>query len=128
VKERRARALDRHTEELLFRHADVLTEGQSRDGVWFGSTMIAFDLDAVEADLRAPLDAAARAELAALVSGSVRVRIRVMRMACAEVARRNPDTKLGTAQMETRVKLEGRKLHLDVDLEVPFGVSSARSR
>jgi hypothetical protein len=51
-----------------------------------------------------------------------------MRIAIDEVARRHPTEKLGTAHVETRVEVSGDKLHLDVDLEVPFGVSSAKGR
>ncbi len=125
VRERHHSALDRRTEELLFRHSEVMTEGSVRDGVWYGSTMITFDLDRVAGELRGPLDAAARAALVAAFAGSVRVRIRAMRIARAEVARRCPDQKLGTASVETRVELRNGKLLLDVDLEVPFSVSSA---
>jgi hypothetical protein len=127
-RERRHRALDRQTEELLFRCAEVITEGSAREGVWYGSTMITFDLERIAAELREPLDAERRAELATLVAGSVRVRIRAMRIARAEAARRCPEEKLGTASVETRVELRNGDLLLDVDLEVPFRVSSAKRR
>lgn len=121
-------ALSREAEEALFRVAEVLSEGSTREseGAWFGSTMITFDLDRLAGDWRRPLDAAERVRLRDLVEGSVRVRIRAMRLACEEVARRLPDRRLGTAQIETRVHLRGGMLHLDVDLEVPLGVSSER--
>jgi hypothetical protein len=122
------RALTREAEEKLFRVAEVLSEGGSREGSWFGSTMITFDLDRLAAEIRGPLDAEARAQLLAAVEGSVRMRIRVMRLALAEVSRRFPGRRLGTAQVETRIRLHEGKLHVDVDLEVPFGVSSGRRR
>lgn len=120
--------LTREAEERLFRNVEVLSEGAVRDGAWFGSTMITVDLDRLEGELRDPLDAEARERLLAAIAGSVRVRIRAMRLARAEVARRFPDRKLGTAQMETRIRLHEGKLHVDVDLEVPIGVTSARRR
>ncbi|MFW5921439.1 MAG: hypothetical protein ACOCUS_06325, partial [Polyangiales bacterium] len=83
-----------------------------------------FDLVALGERWRGPLDEAARARLLRAVQGSVRVRLRAMRLACAEVARRLPDRPLGTAQVETRARIVGDKLHVDVDLEVPIGVSS----
>jgi hypothetical protein len=51
--------------------------------------------------------------------------LRAMRLARAEAARRVPERVLGTAYVETRVWLTDRHLHIDVDLEVPLGVSSA---
>ncbi len=130
VRQRRHESLSREAEEALFRVAEVLSEGSVRDGdgAWFGSTMITFDLDRLAELWRSPLDATERERLRDAVEGSVRVRIRAMRLACEEVARRLPDRCLGTAQVETRVHVRGGKLHLDIDLEVPFGVSSGRRR
>lgn len=130
VRQRRVEILSREAEEALFRVAEVLSEGSIREseGAYFGSTMITFDLDGLEEDWRRPLDDTERERLRHLVEGSVRVRIRAMRLACEEVARRMPDRRLGTAQVETRVELRRGKLHLDVDLEVPFGVSSGRKQ
>ncbi len=128
LRERSHVALDRQTEELLFSEVEVLSEGSVRDGVFYGSTMITIDLGRVEAHLRRPLGIEGRARLLSAMDGSVRVRIRAMRIAMAEVARRFPTEKLGTAHVETHVDLTGDELHLDVDLEVPFGVSSAESR
>ena len=128
VRARSTIVLGREAEEALFRDAEVLTEGNVResDGAWYGSTMITFDLDRVADRFRPPLDDAGRRALRDAVEGSVRVKIRAMRLACEEVARRLPDRALGTAQIETRASLRGGKLHLDVDLEVPIGVSSQR--
>jgi hypothetical protein len=125
--------LSREAEEWMFRAPDVLTEGSVRPtregGVsWFGSTMITFDLEAMGKLWRGPFDEDARQRLADLVEGSVRVRLRAMRLACAEVARRLPDRPLGTAQVETRVRIVGHKLYVDLDLEVPIDVSSAPAR
>lgn len=126
-------ALSREAEEVLFRRPEVLSEGSVRESPeggrsWFGSTMITFDLAALEAHWRGPLDDAARTRLLEAVQGSVRVRLRAMRLACAEVARRLPDRPLGTAQVETRARLVGDTLHVDVDLEVPIGVSSRQGQ
>lgn len=124
-------ALTREAEEALFASADVLNEGQLRHGhdgraSYFGSLMVTFDLDATFRRLREPRTGPLTAELLAAVDGSVRVRLRAMRMACAEAARRVPELPLGTAQVETRVRLEGGVILLDVDFEVPFDVSSQR--
>ena len=128
LRERRYVALDRQTEELLFSELEVLSEGSVREGVFYGSTMISIDLTRVEAQLRQPLGIEGRAALLATLDGSVRVRIRAMRIAVEEVTQRHPAETLGTAQVETRIQISGDQLHLDIDLEVPFGVSSADSR
>ena len=121
------RALSREAEELLFRHTERMSEGSVRAGpdgdTYFGSTMFTVDLSAVAASWRGELD---REQLAALIDGSVRVRVRLMRLACAEAAHRVPGRQFGTAQVETSVEVVGDKLHLDVDLEVPLDVSSAK--
>ncbi len=125
-------SLSREAEEALFRVAEVLSEGGLRDGArgeraWYGSTMISFDLDRLASEWRGPLDEVTRQRLLRAVEGSVRVRIRAMRLAHHEVVRRNPDGTLGTASVEIRARLAGAWLHVDVDLEVPLGVSSRRS-
>jgi hypothetical protein len=129
--ERTHRALTREAEEILFEHAEVMTEGSTgreprEGGAFFGSTMITIDLEKLGGRLRG-LDAPGMNEaLRDVVGSSVRVRLRAMRIACAEVARRVPDRDLGTAQVEIRTSLVGSRLHLDVDLEVPFDVPSER--
>lgn len=126
-------ALSREAEEVLFEHADIMNEGSASTGSdglgsYCGSTMLTFDLDAMASRLREPMTDALRGDICAAVEGSVRVRLRAMRLACAEAARRVPESPLGTAQVETRVRLVGGMLHLDVDLEVPFDVSSQREQ
>lgn len=124
--------LSRDAEERLFRCPEVLSEGSVRtldDGAcWFGSTMITVSLADLAPYWRGPLDEGARDRLVQAMAGSVRVRLRAMRLACAEVARRLPDRPLGTAQVDTRVRIVGDQLHLDVDVEVPLGVSSAQGQ
>ena len=121
--------LSRALEEELFRCAEVLSEGGRRSAggqrdSYFGSTMISIDLDRVRPLFRGGLDERTRKLLADAVDGSVRVRLRAMRMARAEAARRVQDRTLGTAYVETRVRLTERQLHIDVDLEVALSVSS----
>ena len=120
-------AISRSLEEELFRSAEVLSEGCCRAGAnggstYFGSTMISVDLDRVRRHWRGRFDTAAARQLSESMQGSVRVHLRAMRIAYREVARRVPLRPLGTAQVETRVRLSDKHLHLDVDLEVPLGV------
>ncbi len=129
----RGRFLSRGAEEALFARIEILSEGATRtarDGArsYFGSTMIALDLVQLAECWRGPLDPEARRALCDLVAGSVRVRARASRMACAEVARRVTERPLGTAIVETKVQLRDDRLLIDVDLEVPIGVSSCARR
>jgi hypothetical protein len=126
-------SLSRELEAELFLHAHVLSEGGIRalprgHDSYFGSTMISVPLAPIAKVVRGDLDEAQRTELLSAASGSVRLRLRAMRLACAEVARRVPDRALGTAQVETRVRITHEQLHIDVDLEVPLGVSFGAKR
>jgi hypothetical protein len=128
-----APTLSRALEEELFRCAEVLSEGScrgkgDRGDTYYGSTMISIELERLRRVTRGGLDADARRALAAAVDGSVRVRLRAMRLARAEAARRIPDRALGTVCVETRVRLTEHQLHIDVDLEAAVGVSSAARR
>jgi hypothetical protein len=102
----------------LYRVAEVLSEGRSEDDVFFGTTLITIDL--ARALDGVPIDA----RLCDAIAGSVRVRLRAMRLAEEDVARRFPDRRIGTARLETRFRVEGTRLFVDVDLEVPLGSSS----
>jgi len=126
-------ALSRELEEALFRHSDVLSEGYCRTSApggetYYGSTMISCDLEKVAEHFRGGLDAEGRDQLALAIDGSVRVRLRAMRLGCAEAARRVQHRALGTALVEVRVRMAELQLHIDVDLEVPLGVSSGSGR
>lgn len=126
---RSSRVLSRALEEELFQIADVLSEGSCRTvpaahDSYFGSTMLSFDLSRLRAHFRGGYSEQARRDLAWAIEGSIRVRLRAMRIACAEASRRVPDRLLGTALCEIRVRLVQEHLHIDVDLEVPLGVSS----
>ena len=123
-------SLSRTLEEELFRNAEVLSEGSRRTttgqhDTYFGSTMISVDLDRLRPLFRGGLDGRARERLARTIEGSVRVHLRAMRLARAEAARRVQDRRIGTVQVETRVRVTEHHLHIDVDLEVLLSVSSA---
>lgn len=136
---RRSRGLvNRHGEALsvaleheLFRHAEIFSEGEAHGGrarVFFGSTMITVDLEGLAKVWRGRFDADARARLVRAVEGSVRVRVRVMRIARADVERRLSGESIGKMIFESRVRADETRLYLDVDVEAPVGVSSVRRR
>ena len=124
-------ALTREAEEILFAHAELLSEGASTIvgpcAHYFGTSMFTVDLRRVLPALRLPDTPQARRELAERVEGSMRVRIRAMRWARAEAARRVTEGRLGSARVETRVHLGEWALQIDVDLEAPIEVLSRRS-
>lgn len=122
-----SRALSREAEELIFRLAEILSEGSIREtadgATYFGSCMLTVELGRLEEGWRGPLDPDGREALRLAVEGSVRVKLRAMRIACAEAAHRVPDRAFGTASVETRVMIRDAQLHIDVDVEVPLSDS-----
>lgn len=124
LRSREGWALGPRAEEELFRVAEVLSEGRLAGRAFFGSTLITIDLEKVAPQFRGIDGESERQRLLDAASGSVRVRLRAMRVACADVARRHPDRPLGTASVETRFRLQGCLLLVDVDLEMPVGISS----
>jgi hypothetical protein len=125
--------LSRALEDALFRCAEVLSEGGLRAQAghadsYFGSTMISVELERLRPWLRGGLDSQERRQLMEAIDGSVRMRVRAMRLARAEALRRVPDRGIGTAYVETSMRLTERQLHIDVDLEAPLSVSSSSGR
>ena len=128
---RTGEALSREAEEALFAAPELLSEGAAARGAggtqtYFGSTMITVDLARLATMWRGPLDEAARAQLLRRVAGSVRVHVRALRLARAEAQQRVPGRALGMATVEVRASLRGGALCIDVDLEAPLALSSAR--
>jgi hypothetical protein len=121
-------ALRARAEEDLFRDAEVLTEGRLGDGGFFGSTLVTIDLERLSPRYSGPMGEAERTRLFDAASGSVRVRLRAMRLACADAVRRHPDRAFGTARVETRMRLDGARLLIDVDLDMPLDTSMRLGR
>ncbi|MFO0681901.1 MAG: hypothetical protein U0234_07620 [Sandaracinus sp.] len=125
LRERTGWALGARAVDELYRVATVMSEGRREGDVYYGTTLIDIDLvRAMGSLVQGPEDAALLARVQDAVAGSVRVRLRAMRLAEEEVARRFPDRVVGTARTETRFRIEGTHLYVDVDLEAPIGGSS----
>lgn len=126
--ERTRVALTEHVISEMFRGAEVLAEGGlDRTGSWFGSIMVTFDLGRLARRTR-DLDTPERmARFVDAIEGSVRVRIRAHRLACAEIYRRFPDREVGTAMLESRFRREGDQLLLDIDLEAAIDLPKVES-
>lgn len=124
---RSGEALTREAEELIFEVAERMSEGDLRPSAagetYFGTTMITIDLAALSRRLRGSLDGTC---LASLVEGSVRVHLRAMRLARADVMHRFPDREFAAAQVESQVRVVGDRLHLDLDLVLPAVAEAQR--
>lgn len=126
TQERHACSLTPQFEDLLFLNAELLSEGYCRqepasgERIYSGSTMITVDLDGFPAGVGLDFRSVDLDTFRSVLEGSVRLRVRAIRLALAEVARRAPDGVPGTAQIETQVRLKDRLLHIDVELEVPI--------
>ncbi|MGF1467642.1 MAG: hypothetical protein ACFCGT_16070 [Sandaracinaceae bacterium] len=114
--------------EALFRNAEVLIEGALADeggeARFYGSVMITVDLDAMRSACRGLEGDRAIAELVEATAGSVRVRIRVHRLARRALRERFPDREVGTAILESTFSRAGPSLLVDIDLEAAVGLSS----
>ena len=119
--------LSRETEEMLFQQPEIMSEGSIRDirnyPVYFGSTMLTIDLQTLMRSWRTPINNETLQNLVGVLEGSVRVKIRAMRIACAEAAHRVPNHHFDTPVVETRIRVHHHQLHIDVDLEVPLRMS-----
>ena len=117
-------ALSREGEELLFALAERMSEGEVRDTrggrAYFGSTMWTVRAGDLAPHWRGTLDLE---QLQRTLQGSVRVRLRAMRLACADAAHRAPSEPFGTAIVETRISVVEDRLHIDTDVEVPLDLA-----
>ena len=94
---------------------------QTRSGrAYYGSTMLTVHASDLLPRSRGELDMTV---LRDAIAGSVRVRLRAMRLACADAAHRAPSEPLGTAIVETRITQVDDRLHIDVDVEVPLDLA-----
>jgi hypothetical protein len=116
VRERPSRA----ALELVFRKAEVMSEGQKspRNGrpVFFGSTMLTIDLEALAPLLRESCDAGTARRLAALLSNDPAIASRVKTIATLEAARL-AGGRLTSIALEVKVSARGARVFIDVDVE-----------
>lgn len=102
---------------LISRLSEGSVRSEPTGDSYFGSTMFSVDLLALEGAWRGALD---REALRTAVEGSVRMRLRLMRLSAADAKQRVPDRIWGMTTSETRVALQGDSLHIDVDVEAPL--------
>jgi hypothetical protein len=112
--------LSRAALELLFSHAEVMSEGQrsTRAGapIYFGSTMLTVDLETLAPFLREPCDAGTARRLGALLARDPTVATRVKAIAAKEAARL-AGGRLRAVAAEMKVTARGSRVFIDVDVE-----------
>ena len=126
-------ALSREAEEKIFAVAEVMSEGTPRahrdgSGTYFGSTMLSVPVSALAEHWRGPFDAVEQARVLHLLEGSVRVRLRAMRIARLTASERISRGTLGTLRAEISVRLTNGAFHIDVDFEAPIELSSRAAK
>src|SRR3954469_20443905 len=112
--------LSRAARDLVFERAEVISEGQksTRAGqpVYFGSTMLTIDLEALAPQLRESCDAGTARHLATLLAGDSAVASRVKSVAKREAAR-IAGGRLQSVATEVKVSARGARVFIDVDVE-----------
>jgi hypothetical protein len=105
--------------ELLLRAASRISEGRiAADGRYYGSTMLTLDLGLASGQVRDVCDIATAVRLAQLLEGDAAALAQVRRLVVEEASRvaRRP---LGELELEIRLRVEGSKIFIDVDVEGP---------
>jgi hypothetical protein len=112
--------LSRAALDLVFERAELMSEGQTstRGGqaVYFGSTMLTIDLEALAPVLREVCDAGTARRLGKLLATDAAVASKVRAIAAREAAR-IAGAKFGTVATEVKVNARGAKVFIDVDVE-----------
>ena len=112
--------LSRAALELVFRRAEVMSEGQRsvRDGrpTYFGSTMLTVNLEDLAPLLREACDASTARRLATLLAGDPSVAARVKAVATHEAVRL-AGGRLRAVATEIKVSARGARVFIDVDVE-----------
>jgi hypothetical protein len=108
--------------DLLFERADVLSEGRRAQrptaGGFFGSTMITIELLRCAEVVRERCEPALARRLAVLMARDSRVLRRAQRVAERE-AERLAGERVAVRTADVRVRAQGTRLHIDVDVEGP---------
>jgi len=92
--------------------------------------MLTIDLDKLRARFKIDSEAHinSNSALCIAIEGSVRVRLRMMRLTLSEAMRRLEQEALGVACVETRVRIDAHKLYVDTDIEIPLARAESLDR
>jgi hypothetical protein len=103
--------------EVLIARAARISEGQvARDGRYYGSTMLTIDLERIQDQLSEVCDVATATRLARLIEQQPEVHEAAARLALQE-ARRVAGRRLRRVEADVRVRTEGVRVFIDVDVE-----------
>jgi hypothetical protein len=112
--------LSRAALDLVFERAEVMSEGQksTRAGqeVYFGSTMLTIDLEALAPVLREVCDAGTARRLGKLLATDAAVASKVRAIATKEAVR-VAGGRFASVATEMKVNARGVKIFIDVDVE-----------
>lgn len=110
--------------DLLLASAERISEGQIAAERYLGSTMLTVDLTRVHGVVQDACDVATAARLARHLEGEPHVKLALQELALKE-ARRIASCPLELVDAEVRVRVEGTRLFLDVDVEGALQVSAS---
>lgn len=118
--------------EILFGRAQVLAEGRRAKSAtagqaFFGSIMLTFDLSDLSAEVRERCDASTAGRLAAMMGADARVLRRVRQIAERE-GTRLAGVPIRAHSADVRVRAEGSRVFVDVDVEESLGLPCAERR
>lgn len=106
--------------DAVFAHAEVISEGEARQEagktIFLGSTMLTCDLATTSEILREPADDGTARRLAALLLKEKTLDQRIEAIVRREVERVSR-TKPKKVRGETRIRVQGARVFLDVDVE-----------
>lgn len=118
--------LSRVLEEIVAQRLQLISEGDVRRGTYHGSALFTLRMDSLDA-WRGTFSTESQNHLLEAINGSVRLRIRLMRLALADVAARVHGQKLRGARFETSARCRGDYLEIDLDIEVPLANVSTQA-
>jgi len=111
--------------EVLVAGASRISEGQvGADGRFYGSTMLTIDLDRLRPQIHDACDVSTAARLAALLEGESALHQQLARLAANE-ARRIAGSGLRRVEVDLRVRCEGARVYIDIDVEAETAAAPA---
>jgi hypothetical protein len=110
--------------DLLLQTACRISEGQVSGDQYFGSTLLTLDLQQAEIQLQDACDVATAARLARLLEQEPVALEQIRALARAE-AQRIACHPLRELELDVRIRVEGPRVFIDVDVE---GIASLRAR
>ena len=111
--------------EVLFTASARISEGQvARDGRYYGSTMLTIDLESLRDHVADRCEATTAARLSKAMEEERSIHEAAARLALEE-ARRIAGRRLRRVEADVRVRTEGTKVFIDVDVEADASVMPA---